>query len=83
MFTVGPAFYGGSADPYAANVISLLHFDGVNGSTTFTDQVPSRSWGRSGTSTISTAQSKFGGSSLNVPVSSNISLSAPTSAWVL
>lgn len=83
MFTVGPAFYGGSADPYAASVISLLHFDGSNGSTTFTDQVPSRSWGASGGSAISTAQSKFGGSSLNVPVSSNISLTSPTSAWVM
>lgn len=29
---------GGGGDPNWANVVSLLHFDGANGSTTFTDQ---------------------------------------------
>ena len=51
-------------DPYWANVLSLLHFDGANGSTTFTDE-KGVSWTRYGsTAAISTAQSKFGGSSL-------------------
>jgi hypothetical protein len=54
------------ADPYFANVVSLIHFDGANGSTTFTDQIAGRTWTRTGTSiAISTAQSKFGGSSLS------------------
>ena len=83
MFTMGPAFFGAESDPYAANVLSLLHFDGANGSTTFTDQVAGHSWGATGGSTISTAQSKFGGSSLNVPISSNIELSSPGSEWVM
>lgn len=52
-------------DPNFANVVSLIHFDGSNGSTTFTDQIAGRTWTRSGTSiVISTAQSKFGGASL-------------------
>lgn len=43
---------------------NLLHLDGTNGSTTFTD-VSGRSWSRVGTSAqISTAQSQFGGASL-------------------
>lgn len=54
-------------DPYWANVTSLLHFNGSSGSTTFTDQKRT-GWirGASGTS-ISTAQSKFGGASLELP----------------
>jgi len=51
-------------DPYWDKVGLLLHFDGADGSTTFTD---SSSYGhtmtRSGSPTIVTAQSKFGGSS--------------------
>jgi hypothetical protein len=42
---------------------SLLHFEGANGSTTFTDEA-GLTWTRSSTATISTAQSKFGSSSL-------------------
>lgn len=42
---------------------SLLHFDGANGSTTFTDE-NGWSWTRGGDAIISTAQSVFGGSSL-------------------
>ncbi len=57
---------GGGGDPYWANVVSLMHFDGASGSTTFTDE-KGRSWSRNGSTTvISTAQSKFGGSSLYV-----------------
>lgn len=53
---------GGSADPYWANVVSLLHFDGADGSTTFTDQT-GKTWTPSGNAQIDTAQSKFGGAS--------------------
>lgn len=49
-------------DAYSGSVISLLHMDGANGSTTFTDQ-KGKTWTRAGTAQISTAQSKFGGAS--------------------
>lgn len=70
----------GGSDPYWANVTSLLHFDGTNGSTTFTDQT-GRSWAQAGgsTSVISTAQSKFGGSSLLVSASGGVTRIASTS----
>lgn len=54
----------GPSDPYFANVVLLLHMDGTNGGTTFTD---SSSYGRTVTqyrsAQTSTAQSKFGGAS--------------------
>lgn len=50
-------------DPYFANVVSLLHFDGVNGSPIFTDQIPGRVWTPVNGMAISTAQSVFGGAS--------------------
>ncbi len=56
---------GGPTDPNFSNVVSLIHFDGSNGSTTFTDQIAGRTWTRGGPPmAISTAQSKFGGASL-------------------
>lgn len=51
---------GGGGDPYWANVVSLLHFDGADGSTTFTDQT-GKVWTPSGNAQIDTAHSKFGG----------------------
>jgi hypothetical protein len=52
------------ADPSFANVSLLLHMDGSNGSTTFTDSGPNaRPVTRTGNVQISTAQSKFGGAS--------------------
>lgn len=53
-------------DPRYASVSSLLWMDGANGSTTFTDQ-KGNSWTRTGTPTIVTSNSIFGGSSLNLP----------------
>jgi len=50
---------GGSTDPFFANVVALLHFNGTNGSTTFTD-VTGRSWTASGNAQISTTDTKFG-----------------------
>lgn len=64
------------SDPFWANVKSLLHFAGANGSTTFTDQ-KSRAWTPSGNARISTDQSKFGGSSYT-PFSSSSSIQ---SSW--
>lgn len=54
---------GGAGDPYWANAVSLSHFDGAAGSTIFTDR-KGRTWAAGGNAQISTAQSKFGASSL-------------------
>lgn len=55
---------GGGTDPDFANVSLLLHMDGSNGSTTFTDSSSnSVSVTANGNAQISTAQSKFGGAS--------------------
>lgn len=56
---------GGPTDPNFANVSLLLHFDGADGSTTFTDNSPSPKTPSSvnGNVQIDTAQSKFGGAS--------------------
>jgi hypothetical protein len=52
------------ADPYIDNVSLLLHYDGTNGSTTFTDSSPTpKVVSAVGSTAISTAQSKFGGAS--------------------
>lgn len=57
--------YGGlSGDPYLSSVTLLMHCDGTNGSTTFTDNGPlARTITPSGNAQISTAKSKFGGAS--------------------
>lgn len=54
-----------SADPHYASVSVLLHLDGADGSTTFTDSSPNPKTftGADTVPTISTAQSKFGGAS--------------------
>lgn len=53
----------GGGDPYWANVVSLLHFDGADGSTTFTDQT-GKTWAANGNAQIDAAQAKFGAASL-------------------
>lgn len=50
------------ADPYFANVKLLLHFDGADGSTTFTD-VLGHTCTANANAQIDTAQAKFGGAS--------------------
>lgn len=54
-----------SGDPYWANVMSLLHFNGINGSTTFTDEKGLTWTGVSGAS-LTTTDPKFGSSSLSL-----------------
>jgi hypothetical protein len=54
---------GGGGDPSFANVESLLHFDGSDASTTFTDET-GRSWSAIGDAQLDTAFSKFGTASL-------------------
>lgn len=56
------------------NVVALLHLDGSNGSTTFTDEYASGAWTSSGSPTgaqLSTAQAKFGATSAAFVRSSN------------
>lgn len=57
-----PASGGGGGDPYWSNVVSLLHFDGTDGSTNFIDET-GKIWTRSGSAQIDTDRSKFGGAS--------------------
>ena len=52
-----------SDDPYWGNVVSLIHFDGADASTTFTDQ-KGKSWTATGNAQLDTAQFKFGTASL-------------------
>lgn len=65
--------------PTFSNVSSLLHFNGTNGSTTFTDQVAGNTW-VANNATISTSQSLFGGASGNFTGASNSSIHLPTNA---
>jgi hypothetical protein len=54
-----------NTDPHFANVSLLLYGNGINGSITITDNSPSpKTVTASGNAQISTAQSKFGGSSI-------------------
>lgn len=75
----GPAFFAAVSDPYWANVSSLLHLDGANNSTTFTDQT-GKTWTRNAGAVISTAQSKFGGASLKCAGATLDSIDSPSSA---
>lgn len=53
-----------TGDPNFSSVSLLLHMDGTNGSTTFTDNsVDNRAITANGGATVSTAQSKYGGAS--------------------
>ncbi len=77
---LNPSRFATGGDPYFSSVSLLLHGDGTNGSTTFTDSSGSPktvSVVGSGV-TISTAQSVFGGASINMNGSGN--LSVPDSA---
>lgn len=56
------SFAGPAYDLSYASVSSLLHLNGTNGSTTFTD-AKGLTWSPVGTAQISTAQSQFGGAS--------------------
>lgn len=59
---------GAPTDPNFASVSLLLHGDGANNSTTFTDSSSNNFTDtRLGSSVISTAQSKFGGASIYLP----------------
>jgi hypothetical protein len=58
--------------------LTLLHFDGANGSTTFSNSGWfDRPVERIGSAALSTAQSRFGGSSLSVPNASGVRTAIP------
>lgn len=65
------AFTPPATDPHWANVISLLHFNGIDGSTTFTDEVSGVTWSATSGAEIDTSQSKFGGASGLFPAGVN------------
>lgn len=58
--------YINATDPHFASVVTLLHFNGADASTTITD-VKGKTWTATGTAAIDTDQSVFGGSSLIDP----------------
>lgn len=63
----------GPSDPFFSNVSLLLHMDGANGSTTFTDNSNNNfTVTPAGNAQISTTQSKFGGASGYFDVASGI-----------
>lgn len=59
VFAAGAAGSRGEGDPHWANVAALLHMDGPNNSTTFTDET-GKIWTPAGDAKVSTAQAKFG-----------------------
>jgi hypothetical protein len=62
-------------DPFFANVISLVHFDGTPGDTTYIDQIATRTWGFGAPApTLSNVQVKFGPTSLLVPGAGNVAV---------
>jgi hypothetical protein len=74
--------YAGANDPFFAWVAALLHFDGTNGSTTFTDQ-KSNTWSRLGggtTTALSNTQAKFGATSLGINATGPGGISTPNSS---
>lgn len=67
----------GPVDPYFAYVEMLLHGDGADGSTVFADSSGKKTVTGSGGAAISTAQSKFGGSSIYLDASGDYLTVAP------
>lgn len=69
-------------DPFFSNVTALLHLNGADGSTTITDSSPSpKTFTATGGLTISTAQSKFSGSSASFNGSTRYIASASNAAF--
>lgn len=70
--------YSGETFSGASNIVTLLQFEAPNGSTYAVDSYPSNNkpiWTFGSTAVISSAQAKFGSTSLNVP-------GAATTSWV-
>lgn len=72
---------GGATDPYFANVVLLLHFDGSSGSTAFTDSSSSaKAITAIGNAQVSTAQKKYGTGALALDSSGDYLQTTSTSA---
>ena len=83
MFLLNPFI---NSQPFDPNLtLALLHFDGTDGSTTFTDSSPiPLSYTRAYlNNVISTAQSKFGGSSLYVEIDTGSGVRATNDRFLL
>jgi hypothetical protein len=61
-----------NAGTFGGNTLSLNHWNGPDGQTTFDDGITGVTWSRTGTSQIDTAQSQFGGASLLLPPGSTV-----------
>ena len=69
-----------ATDSLFASVTSLVHFDGTHGSTTITDFIGG-TWTASGGPTISTTQSKWGGSSVRMTGAGTVTGPNPATAF--
>ena len=79
---INPFWYGAAGDPNFANVVLLCHFDGANGSTTFTDNsLAAHTLTATGTISLTTAQQKFGTASLQAGTASSAATSADSADW--
>ena len=65
MFTMGPALRGGEVDPNFGSVVLLMHCEGADSGTVFTDSSSyNRTITRYGTTVTSTTQKLFGSASV-------------------
>lgn len=72
----------GNTDPYYSSVSALLHFDGTNGSTTFTDNGPlGLTFSAVGNAQLSTSGPKFGTASLLLDGNGDYASRAANSAF--
>lgn len=75
---------GETTDPYLANVVSLLHFNGSNGSTTFTDET-GKTWTANGNAQIDTSlgysAGKFDGTGDFISTPSHADFSFGSGLW--
>jgi hypothetical protein len=69
-------------DPFFANVVSLLHMDGSNGSTSFPD-VKGNTWAATGNAQVTTTSPKFGSGALLTDGTGDWIQSGPVAAYDL
>lgn len=69
------------SDPLYGNVTLLMHMDGANGSTSFVD-AKGHAFSKTGSPSISTVSSQYGGASLRLPGGAALK-AAYSSAWVM
>lgn len=79
---VAPPVGGDVNDPFYASVVANLHFDGTDGSTTFTDQ-KGHTFTGAGNAQLDTAQFKFGTASLLLDGTGDYLTSADNADWAL